>query len=99
MIVSEHKSRDGKLIVSVCDSGLIGKKFEQGNKILDLTSKFYQGEEKSEEDILKLFRKAYIVNLVGEKSVNLGMKAEIVSGNHVIVIKKIPHAQAVLQWE
>ena len=45
------------LIVIITDSDIIGKKFEEGNKQLDLTNKFYSGEEKSKEEI-KIFKEA-----------------------------------------
>ena len=99
MIVKKHKTHDGRLILAVCDSDLIGKKFNEGDMQLDLCSDFYQGEERSDEDIAKLFRCAYVVNLVGEKAVNLGLKEKIIDKAHVIQIKKIPHAQCVIVTE
>ena len=32
------------------DEDLIGKKFEEGNRILDLKSNFYVGEKKTKEE-------------------------------------------------
>lgn len=96
MIVKTHKTQDGKKIVAVCDEELIGKKFKEKNTQLDLSSDFYKGEKKSEEDIRKLFDDAYIVNLVGEKSVNLGKNVGIVLEDKIVYVQKIPHAQAVL---
>ena len=96
MIVKIHKTGDNKKIVAVCDSNLIGKKLEEKNLQLDLTSRFYSGEEKAEKDIIKLFHEAYIVNLVGNDSVNLGLKLGIVSNSNIIYIKKVPHAQVIL---
>ena len=36
-----------------------------------------------------------IVNMVGKKSVNFGIKIGIIDSKNVIKIKNIPHAQAV----
>jgi len=96
MIVKVHKTGDNKKVVAVCDSNLIGKKLEEKNLQLDLTSRFYNGEENTEKEIVKLFHGAYIINLVGNDSVNLGLKLGIISKNNIIYIKKVPHAQVVL---
>ena len=95
MIVKEHITADRRLILSVCDKGIIGKKFETNDLKLDLSSDFYKGKEKSEKEIIKLFEQAYIINLVGQKSVNLGLKSKIISKKDIIKIKDIPYVQAV----
>ena len=94
MIVKLHKS-DGNTIVAVCDKELIDQKFEEGNKQLDLTSSFYKGEEKTPIEIGDLIRNGDIINLVGEKSIKLGLKEEIIDELNIIRIKNIPHAQAI----
>ena len=95
MIVKVHKS-DGKIILAVCDKELLGKKFNEKNKQLDLTSSFYQGEEKSNDELRSLIKKSYIINLVGKKSVDFGVKEDIISKAHIIKIKNVPHAQAII---
>lgn len=96
MIVNVHKTQDGKKIVAICDEDLIGKKFVEKNIQLDLSSNFYNGERKSEDEIIKILDDAYIVNMVGKNSVNLGKKTGIILENNVIYVKGIPHAQAIL---
>ena len=96
MIVKVHKTQEGKKIVAVCDEELIGKKLKEKYIQLDLSSEFYKGEKKSEENILKLFDDAYIVNMVGKKAVNLGKNAGIVLEENIIYVQRIPHTQAIL---
>jgi len=96
MIVKKHKTRDGQLLLAVCDSELKGKKLSEKEIQLDLSSDFYNGEEMGEEEILKLFSVVYIVNLVGEKSVELAQKAKIIDKENVIMICGIPHAQGIV---
>lgn len=96
MIVKIHKNNDGKVILAVCDKELLGKKFEEGKLQLDLSSKFYDGKEMQEETLLKLFKSAYIINLVGKRSINIAIKAGIIDRERVIKIKNVPHAQVVL---
>jgi len=57
MIIKIHKSPDGKKVVALCDSNLLGKVFEQDKVQLDLRSDFYKGEEKQEKEILQLLTK------------------------------------------
>jgi hypothetical protein len=92
MIVKVHSTPDGRNILAVCDKSLIGKKFEEKKLQLDLTSEFYNGNENNEEEIKSLFKKSHIINLVGKKSVELGIKEGIISEKSVIYIKKIPIA-------
>lgn len=99
MIAKLHKSRDNKVVVAVCDSGLLGKKFEEGNKQLDMTSDFFNGEEKDDLAIGDLIRNAGSVNLVGEKAVKLGIDEGVVEEGHVKKIAGIPYAQAVVVRE
>ena len=96
MLVKIHKNQLGQEIIAVCDSDLIGKKFEEGNKQLDLTTDFYKGEEKTEGEIGDLMRNAYIVNLVGEKAIALAVKENIIAEEHIIKIANIPIAQSQL---
>ncbi len=96
MIVRIHEPQAGKKIVAICDEELVGKKFKEKNVQLDLSSEFYNGEKKSEEDILKLLDYAYIVNMVGKNAVNLGKKAGIVLEKDILYVQKIPYTQAIL---
>lgn len=97
MIIKVHKTPDGKKIITICDSDLIGKKFEEKNLQLDLTSNFYKGEEKNEDEIAGFLKGSCLVNIVGGKSIKLAIKLGIIDGNNVIKIKNIPHVQAIIE--
>ena len=97
MIVKIHKTQDGRKLAAICDNNLIGKKFEEKNLQLDLTSNFYKGEEKSEKEVINLLKGCHLVNIIGEKSINLAIKLGIADKNKIIKIKGIPHAQAILE--
>lgn len=99
MIVKEHKTRDRRLILSICDKEIIGKEFCEGRKRLFADPKFYGWEEKSEEEIIKLAKRAQIINLLGEKSVKLFIKEGIIDKKNIIRIKGVPHAQCVIVEE
>ena len=93
MIVNTKKTPEG-LILIVTDSNIINQKFEEGKKQLDLTSKFYQGEEKSKEEIKELINDAHILHLTGKEAVALGKELNLVE--NIITIKDIPHAEVLL---
>ena len=94
MLVKIHKSyRD---VVAVCDSDLVGKKFEEDKFQLDLKESFFNGDEMSDEDaanvMKRMLREDATFNIVGKKSINAALKAEIISRDSVGEIKNIPFA-------
>lgn len=95
MIVKTHTTNDNRLILTICDDDLIGEKYEEGGKQLDLTSDFYQGEKIEEEAIIGLIKKAYMVNAIGENSVKCCLKAGVVDKNNIGKIKRVPYAHMV----
>ena len=92
MYVKIHET-ENKDIVAVCDEDLIGKKFEEKELILDVSEEFYKGEKMDEKRTLEIMKKVDILNIVGEKSIDLASKNDIVSKMNIIKIKGIPHAQ------
>ena len=87
-------------IVAVCDSALIGKRFEEGIKQLDLTGPFFAGEEKSEEEVKKILTNAKkedaTFNIVGEESCKIAMELGLINENGIIKISEIPVALVLL---
>ncbi|MCK4589234.1 MAG: DUF424 family protein [Nanoarchaeota archaeon] len=96
ILAKVHRNSEGQKILALCDQELLGKKFEEGNKQLDLTTDFYQGEEATEQEIKKLIKGVYIINLVGEQSLKLMKKLNLAEEKHIIRIQNIPHAQILL---
>jgi len=91
-------------VVAVCDSELLGEKFEEpleNNKDvirqLDVKESFYKGKEGkkvSESELIELLknfsREDATFNIVGEKSVNAALKAGIISKEHIDRIQGVP---------
>lgn len=98
MLIKIHKSY--RNVVAICDSEIIGKKFyedfERGTKQLDLHENFFKGEEKSEEEIIEIIKMEKMedstFNIVGEKSVNAAIKAELISEEEIQYTSGIPYA-------
>jgi hypothetical protein len=87
-------------IVAICDSDLLGKKFEEGKFQLDLTGNFFKGEETSEEEAIKIIEKMSkedaSFNIVGENSINVSIKAGIISKQGIKTIQGIPFSLVLL---
>lgn len=96
MIVKVHDTPNGKMI-AICDSDLLGKRFEQGDLQLDLSSRFYQGEEKTAEDVENILKGCYVVNAVGKESVDLLIKKRLVKKENIGSVSGIPYAQCVVE--
>lgn len=98
MIVKIHK-HEGKIILAVCDKEILGKKYVEDDKQLDLTSPFYKGIEIPEQELKQLLKRAYVLNIVGKKSIKFALNERIIVKDNIIIIKNIPHAQALLLRE
>jgi len=94
MFIKIHKTyRD---VVAICDSDLIGKKFEQNKFQLDVKESFYKGEETTTEKAIQIMKKLSeqdsIFNIVGEKSINTALNAGIIRKSGIKKIQGIPFA-------
>jgi hypothetical protein len=87
-------------IVAVCDAELLGKKFEEGNLQIEVNEYFYGGEIMAKSKIVKLIKEKLqedaCFNFVGQRSIELGIKAGIIDKGNIIRIQGIPHAMALL---
>jgi len=87
-------------VVTVCDTKLIGKKFEEDRFQLDVKESFYKGEETSLEKAKKIMqdmkKEDATFNIIGEKSVNTALKAGIISKQGINKIQGIPFALILL---
>ena len=93
-----HKSY--RAVVAICDIELIGKKFEEGIKQLDVRENFYKGDEMSEDEATQIMqdqnKEDATFNIVGENSVNLAIKAGIIPKEASLKIQNIPYALKLL---
>ena len=98
MFIKIHKSY--RIVVALCDSDLLGERFEQGFRQLDVRESFYKGEEKSKEEIIKIlkFQKGEdaTFNIVGPKSVEAAKEAGIIDEDSISETDGIPYALSLL---
>ena len=91
IFIKEHIHHE-KQLLAICDGNLIGKTFEEDEKMLNASKNFYQGEPMFENDIIKLIKDNTLLNIVGEESVNFALKHKFIKKTGIIKIKNVPHA-------
>lgn len=95
-VVNVKQGPNGLLVI-VTDKKNLGKKYEEERLQLDFTKTFYQGEEKVYDEVKELMLNAQYLHLSGENSVALGLKLNLVNKKRVILVKNVPHAEAVIE--
>jgi hypothetical protein len=98
MLVKIHSTyRD---IIAICDSNLVGKTFEEGNRCIFINPNFFGGEEKKENEVLEIIEMGagedFTFNIVGEESIKLALKSGLIKEDGVITIQGIPIALVLL---
>jgi hypothetical protein len=94
MIAKIH-NHEGKMIIAICDSDIFGKKFEENDFILDLSSHFFKGKEATKEQLKPYLAKAYVVNAVGKEATEFLIDNKFASKKDLKFVQKIPHVQSV----
>jgi hypothetical protein len=92
MLVKIHNSC--RIIAAICDKELFGKKFEEGNKQIDLTTTFFKGEEKTEQEVQEIIedlrREDATFNIVGRKACRIAKQAGLIDDNSILFIEGVP---------
>ena len=91
MLVKIHNGY--RMCVAVCDSDLIDKKFEEGERQLDLSGTFFKGDEKSRDEVKDILINAAnedaSFNIVGPESVKLAKELGIVKDSGVFEVEGV----------
>lgn len=93
-MVAEKESTHGLLLV-ITDEDILGKRFVERKKQLDLSAKFYLGEKKTKEEVQKLIPKARHLHLTGKHIIAVAIELDLINPKHILWIDKVPHAQVV----
>ncbi len=98
MLVKIHKSH--RIVVAVCDKDLYGKILTEGEKSLDLTTSFFNGETINDQELKEILisyaREDATFNIIGEKSVTIAKEAKIIEEDEVSEIIGVPFAMILL---
>lgn len=98
MLVKIHENY--RKTIAVCDENLFGKIFEEGEKYLDLTGKFFDGNSIDEEELDKIVEMGFYEDatfyIVGEKSINFFRGRNIIKEEGITKIEGVPVALILL---
>jgi len=92
MILNERHTKEG-LLVSVCDSDVLGETFENGSVSLTVEKEFYGGDEADEDAVVDSLARAQVANLVGTRAVGLAIEHGFVDEANVLELDGTRHAQ------
>lgn len=94
MLVKIHKAY--RNVIAICDSELLGKRFEEEKMQIDVKESFFNGEEANEKEIENIMEEGKSTdatfNIVGRKSVGLAVKNNLITEENIIKIQGIPVA-------
>jgi len=89
-----HKSY--RNVVAICDKEILGKKFEEGKKQLDIRESFYKDKELTKEQAMQELKKMKIedstFNIVGKDSIKLALEAQIIKKSDISYVNGVPFA-------
>lgn len=91
-IVNEIKTNNGIILV-VTDKEVIGKVLSNEQTEIDLSTKFFQGNEFSKEEVIDKIKSSYILHFTGKESLEILKELNFVDERRVLVIQDIPHAE------
>lgn len=87
-------------VIAVCDSDLVGKKFEEGKVQLEINEAFFSGKELNEDDAIALIKEKLAedacFNFVGKNAVEVGIKAGAVDKDYIMKVQGIPYAMVLV---
>lgn len=94
LVAKVHNSY--RVVVALCDADLIGKRFEQDIRELDIRASFFKDQEMNTEQAIALL-KEYIkedatFNIVGRHAVHAAEQAGIITKEDTDTIANIPFA-------
>lgn len=78
------------IMINICDIELLGKEINKGDFVIDLSRNYFLEEEIDEHEAIILLKSSSVLNLVGDRIVNLALKLRLAKENSVKVIENIP---------
>jgi hypothetical protein len=93
MYYQKIHEKDGNVLLAVCDKKAHNKKFEDEQLQLFVDPDFYGRERVDEEELVELFNRADIINLVGKKCIDLAIRLGLVEPENILDIGGCSHTQ------
>jgi hypothetical protein len=99
-MISIKIHRSYRTVVAACDLALLGKKFEEGKRQLDIRENFYKDKECDKKEAIKIMQLQVIedatFNIVGKEATEAAKEAGIISNENISKVKNIPFALTLL---
>lgn len=92
ILVTERQTEEG-LLVSACDTDVLGETFQDGDVSITVTEEFYGGDAVETDAAIEALQRADVANLVGTTTVETAIDAGIVDEHAVLSIDDTLHAQ------
>ena len=83
-------SRDGNILLNMCDSELLGKSISDGKIVMKIDKNYYHNEFVEKNEAEELLKKSNSINLVGKESVNLSLNLGFGSQQSIKLIDDVP---------
>ena len=100
MAISIKIHNSYRTVVAICDEKLLGKKFEEGIKQLDLREGFYKDKIVEMDEAIKSIEyqanEDATFNIVGEESIKAALKAGLITHKSISKVAGIPFAMTFL---
>ena len=98
ILVKVHESY--RWVVAVCDEDVFGRKLVEGDRVLDVSGRFFEGDKMSDgeavDEIVRCNREDATFNFVGEESVGLAKRLGLVKDSGISYVEGVPFALVLL---
>ncbi|MEB3825258.1 MAG: DUF424 family protein [Desulfurococcales archaeon] len=88
-----HHIQGHPSMLAVSDEELLGKRFEEGDLVIEVNKELYDGELATEAQVASLMKSYDIVIIVGDRSVGLAKELGLISEESVLRVGGTPHVQ------
>lgn len=92
--------RSYRNVVAICDSELLGKKFEEGKMQLEVRENFFKNLVLGKDEVINLMiaqsDEDATFNIIGDLSINAALEAGIITKENISYISGIPFALVLL---
>jgi len=92
MIIAVIHKSGSELILAACDSDIHGRKFEDGDLVIDLGGPYFDGSEVTEDEFRGMLAQATSGTLVGRRTIDIAIGCDCIHRDAVADIAGVPHA-------
>jgi len=96
MIFVKLHRHGNDVMLAACDSEIIGMTFNGDGMRITVLERFYGGEMVTPEVFLERVKSVNMMNIVGNRVVDLALRNGIVSPEGILTIGEVKHAQTVV---